>query len=347
MTNNKENLTLVSCYYDLKSIDKIERRSPDDYFEYVLKLLELNVNLVIFIEPKFYDKLLKMCNNKVKVIPLEFEELYGYQYIDNIKLNLGHNPILNRNDNKDTYNYIALIWSKLDLVMKVIEDNPYKSTHFGWIDFGLFHTAVPPNNDLFNDVPNKIKLMMIDNIKVDENYFSTIKPCCACGLITGRHDNLTLLNEQFNKTITSYLIQGYVSTEEMYFPIIIDKHPDLFDFYYGCYDAILINYNHHVLSLSKIIECLKNSFQLKNYFITYDIGNKLINDWTDSYLYIKDDELFRIFIHYVLGAYYLGKETVKDISLQFKRLIDTKETFKNLYLLNKTYIDNIFKLLTI
>ena len=45
----------------------------------------------------------------------------------------------NRNSNKDTYKYMILINSKVEYLHRAIMHNPFNTSHFAWIDFGIFH----------------------------------------------------------------------------------------------------------------------------------------------------------------------------------------------------------------
>ena len=59
---------------------------------------------------------------------------------------------MGRNKEKDTYNYLCINISKTYLVEKAINIDPYQSTHFAWIDFGVMHIIkdTPVEQEYFN-----------------------------------------------------------------------------------------------------------------------------------------------------------------------------------------------------
>jgi hypothetical protein len=44
-----------------------------------------------------------------------------------------------RNEGKDIDGYLMVINSKTEFMCDAIEKNPWKSTHFAWIDFNISH----------------------------------------------------------------------------------------------------------------------------------------------------------------------------------------------------------------
>jgi len=44
-----------------------------------------------------------------------------------------------RNETKDTFEYMALMHTKMECMADAIRENPFESTHFAWIDFNIAH----------------------------------------------------------------------------------------------------------------------------------------------------------------------------------------------------------------
>ena len=93
MTSNndyKQNLTLVTCLFDLK-IRKWKSRGMDFYFQHGLSILTLNQNLIIFCDPHLVGKIWSIrlqhgLITKTSIISLPLESIKYYQ-----KLKVGRN----------------------------------------------------------------------------------------------------------------------------------------------------------------------------------------------------------------------------------------------------------------
>lgn len=69
----------------------------------------------------------------------------------------------NRNNLKDTKNYIFLILAKLEFLNKTIDINPFESLNFCWFDFSLPYIFKNINNTL-------LKIKKISTIQIKEKF---------------------------------------------------------------------------------------------------------------------------------------------------------------------------------
>jgi|LauGreDrversion2_3_1035106.scaffolds.fasta_scaffold44432_1 hypothetical protein len=128
--------TIVTAF--ITDINNIDFRSYDTYIEYGKKLLEIDVPSVCFLERHIYEQYFVSC---LKDFPqtyffmFEKTDNYLYQYIHEVTEYHLHT----NNPKKDTIDYMFLQCHKTEFLRQVAQINPFQTTNFAWIDFGIFH----------------------------------------------------------------------------------------------------------------------------------------------------------------------------------------------------------------
>ena len=132
-----ENSTIVSCFINLN--DGLNK-SVAWYIEKGKFLLEIDTNLVFFVDENSHPHVFKIRDDlgltyKTHFIITKLEDFPLYKYKENIINNRkGKSIYVN---NRNTPNYFILVSSKLEMMKKSIDINPFKSKYFIWIDFGI------------------------------------------------------------------------------------------------------------------------------------------------------------------------------------------------------------------
>ena len=157
-------VTFVTAYLKVYDEEYDISRTFENRLKYFMLLLKLGINICIFIDPelknKFNELETKYKNLKViKALSINELELYKIGQ-ENIELcNLPNN----RNELKDTKNYMFLMLAKLEFMKKTIDLNPYNSDYFCWFDFSLPYIFKDTNNTL-------LKIKNISNAKFDKDF---------------------------------------------------------------------------------------------------------------------------------------------------------------------------------
>ena len=130
--------TFVTAYLKVYDKEYDISRTFDNRLKFFILLLELDINICIFIEPELRERLndieTKYPNLKViTAISINDLELYKIGCENKELCNLPHN----RNPNKDTKGYMFLMLAKLEFLKRTIDENPYKTDYFCWFDFSL------------------------------------------------------------------------------------------------------------------------------------------------------------------------------------------------------------------
>jgi hypothetical protein len=145
-TESKEkSLTLVSAIYDIGRA-AIDGRTMTHYKEYLKRTLVLYEDpIVLYLDPSLgWRQELEVVRRgrPLQIIELPFAETKMYSYAAKITETL-NDPIFQRSlrHPNDITNrlpgYCQIQYNKFDFIARTIAANPFKSTHFGWIDAGI------------------------------------------------------------------------------------------------------------------------------------------------------------------------------------------------------------------
>jgi len=156
--------TFVTAYLKVYEEEYDISRTFENRLKHFMLLLEVGINICIIIDPelqsKFNELELKFKNLKViKSLSINELELYTIGEETPELCNLPNN----RNQLKDTKNYMFLMLAKLEFLKKTIDLNPYNSDYFCWFDFSLPYIFKDMNNTL-------LKIKNISNTKFKEDF---------------------------------------------------------------------------------------------------------------------------------------------------------------------------------
>ncbi len=123
----------------------------EKYKEQVLanfkRIADTGIPIHVFLSPSLINDFYEIIPNTstIYITEINFTDLDIYKIVDSIELDL---PSV-RSPNKDTRNYMILMNAKAEFLFQSIQLNPFSSSHYAWMDFGLGH--------IFNDWPNSLQ----------------------------------------------------------------------------------------------------------------------------------------------------------------------------------------------
>jgi len=153
---NVTTLTYVTAFLNINNND------TNNYFPYFEKLAKTNIPIVLFMDKNYieYGHYLIKTYSNVKILKyITKDDLQINKYIQNKQLPL------NRNLNKDTADYLALMNNKIFFVKEAMDANLFTTDTFAWIDFRIFHIFSDNNieiNKKLNDL--SFQLYSTENI---------------------------------------------------------------------------------------------------------------------------------------------------------------------------------------
>jgi predicted GH43/DUF377 family glycosyl hydrolase len=130
-------ITFVTSYMNIYETP-FENRTFEWRTQNFRDILSTGIQLYVFISPEYEEAMEEMTRGMSNVI-LKSVDLKSMEiYKDAMGLPEGTWELpKNRTVKKDTNEYILLMNSKAEFVHRAIEENPWNSTHFSWIDFNI------------------------------------------------------------------------------------------------------------------------------------------------------------------------------------------------------------------
>ena len=194
--------TFVSMFFNLDEFyikNNIESYNHSSlYIKTFKNLAQLNINLVIYTDDNTKNLLLPYSNNNIKFIITNFNELELAEYIPEIYSIRKNNHIYHNSRNIPEWAIICM--SKNEAIIKTIENNPFNTDIFCWIDFGFYregHSYIDYSLDTLKDQlnllqqaniykENTIHMGLIDWVDKSRyndlnNFYSTGGPCTLSG----------------------------------------------------------------------------------------------------------------------------------------------------------------------
>jgi len=134
------NITFVTSFTDVYKEKQIEDRTIEWRINKFNDIAKTGINIHLFLDmddneySKYETEIKEIYEyNNVHIEKFNINETWVYQCIQNLEYTLPNN----RNENKDTKDYMIIMNSKAELLKKAIYKNHWNSTHFAWIDFSI------------------------------------------------------------------------------------------------------------------------------------------------------------------------------------------------------------------
>jgi len=280
-----DNWTLITAYFDLTkepdaSVD-INNRPFFHYLSTANATMGVEQNLVVFCEENtknILDSLRPLhLKHKTKYIICRFDDFEIVKTREIIARNRINNPY--HFDNRNTPSYYLFCMLRYVMIDKIIDENPFNSTHFGWINICIERMGwknVANLNNALSVNRDKFSTCYIDYQPKElvENYHEYFKfgRCGMCsGFFTGRFDYFKQFNKLIIESFYECLNKGYGHADEQLYSIVYFKNPSIFQVYYGDYHQMITNYISVIDNIeSPIIHVIQNAFINKNYQVCLD-----------------------------------------------------------------------------
>lgn len=132
---SKKTLTYVSCFVNIncKEPHKTDKWRLDN-FEHIAKT---GAPIVLYVDQEIrqgYQEQWKKFPNVV-LKDVDYSQSWTYKVCEMYKNNLP----ASRNMVKDSFLFLCLMNMKIEFVVNAVNENPFETTHFAWMDFNLSH----------------------------------------------------------------------------------------------------------------------------------------------------------------------------------------------------------------
>ncbi len=345
--------TIVTSFYNIrkKENNEVNTRTIRKYLELASEfILKLPYPLIIFLDNNDYDIIDFVNKNRESFKKITFirkiniEDTEYYKYYEKLKQIQNEYTIFNLDKNKDTPLYITLTNNKFFFLKSAIKMNPFESSHFIWMDFGINHCArsCEKIHEWILKVPDKIKQLCINPFIEDVDYkffFQNIYHHLASGVFSGSSQNMIKYCDLFEYKIQEIYNNNWYQLEEAIMTIISRENPDLFDLYYGDYNGIISNYLEPVHNINLIMENILPKVIFKD---KIELASKILNY---MYVYFKnnrnDHYIYKYIEQNMAINYFSNNKMLKPEVLHFinEKILNCDEFIKILLNMNKKNID--------
>lgn len=303
------NWTLVTAYFDLTkepdASEEIKARPSSHYLKNAYATMGVEQNLVVFCDETTKPLLEKLrpdhLKHKTKFILTNFGD---FELVSNNREIVQENRVKNPYyfDKRNTASYYLFCMLRYVMVQQVIDQNPFQSTHFAWVNVCIERMGwrnVSSLNEALSLYRDKFSTCWIDyqpeqlvnNLK---EYFLFGRCGMCSGFFTGRYDYFTIFNKNVLQEFKDCLEKGYGHADEQLYSIVYFKNPSIFHPYFGDYTEMITNY---VEVRDRVTEpvrnLISNSFTHKRYDIAmmgcesvWKNRHKLPHDYLVKYLQI-------------------------------------------------------------
>jgi hypothetical protein len=273
--------TIVTAFYDIRRLeqsDPSQNRAVEQYIDLAKQfILQLPYPLVIFIDADesadhIYNVIKTSRENyvdKTHIVREPFDNTHFYKDLDRLRDLQQKYPIYNGNLAHETPHYIILNNNKFWCVEKAIETNPFKSTHFMWMDFGINHVAKHPEkiHEWIHHLPDKVRQLCINPLVEQcchKDLFHYIYHHYAGGVFSGSAEYLLKYVDAFKQKTDQIYGEDWYQIDEAVMTMVHCEHPEWFDDYYGDYEGILSNYKEPMHSWWLIFRSIEKCLQHNN-----------------------------------------------------------------------------------
>jgi len=159
MTENT--VTIVSAF--VANANQRQDRSISDYIAYGKKLMAVPINKIIFFDKTVIEHLPNECfNENTLIIPTKKEDIYLNKYKEQIT----EFQLNTTCEEKDTLDYMFTMCNKTECIRSAILLNPFQSTQFVWVDFGINHVFKDRTNEEFTSIVLGLREKVFENVRI-------------------------------------------------------------------------------------------------------------------------------------------------------------------------------------
>jgi hypothetical protein len=302
------NYTVVTAYFDLTQMPdasaSIKSRPFTHYLESATATLSLEQNLVIFCEPRHVETILskRPSHCKTKCIPMSFEDFPLTKYRDRI---LENRKTIPSQDDRNTASYYLLCMARYAMLKQVLEENPFGSTHFAWLNICIERMGwknLTQLDRVFDINRDKFSTCYID-YQPRDNYMDTVMRngnCSMCsGFFTGNAYYMKTFCDRMESTFIQCVDKGYGHADEQLYSLVYFDDPSIFDVYYGDYSEMITNYEFVRECPQKPLNYLiKHSYEASDYITCLKGCICLWKSWKMGYSILSEEQTSHLIWYY-------------------------------------------------
>lgn len=321
-------------------------------------LLELDQDLVVFADPELAAEVTRRraeagLAERTRVIPEPLEKLPAHQLHDEIAAARERRPIVNHNPDKDTVLFTEVQWSKFECVRRAIELDPFGGSHFAWIDFATRGLHPQPDDPMFEHPSDRVRLLTMRGFQAHEledrgDYFAYLRGHVAAGYITAARESFLRLSTLFDAAVRDELAAGFAPSEEQLLPVLCVGEPDLFEFHYGDYSHLLVNYLRLRGSADNLLFQMRTAREEGHFAHAHAVGEQVVAAHLDGVLECEPGMLAALLDEAFVAAWRVGgsrSEAAARVAAIYAELVRAEPEFRDAFLRDEIRVRRNFEYL--
>jgi hypothetical protein len=130
------NLTFVTSFINIYETDFLHR-THEWRIQHFLQLVSSGIQIFIFVSRDYEELIREKTQNaaNLHIKAIDWKDMWMYKEV--FSENRDWTLPIHRTVAKDTAEYILLMNAKTEFMYEAIQENPWNSTHFAWIDFNI------------------------------------------------------------------------------------------------------------------------------------------------------------------------------------------------------------------
>ena len=316
------NWTLVTAYFNLTKCPdaskEICERDQDYYMSHSLSTLSLPHNMIIHCDIESLGKIQDLrpawLESKTKYIVRNFDDICFENnpsicfrdYREKIIQNRKEHPYYF--DSRNTASYYLFCMARYVMLREAMEENPFGSTHFAWINFCIermgyknlirLDEGLSVNRDKFSTCYiDYIPQSLVQNTA---EYFKWGRCSMCSGFFTGNKEYMYKVCGLINDKFIEYLNQGYGHADEQLYSPVYFENPDLFEHYYGDYLQMITNYKYiYDAPEPPIYNFITHSFENKDYVKCFEGCEFVFRSYCLRKCKINEDFKNKLYYYYM------------------------------------------------
>jgi hypothetical protein len=249
---NNPSATIVTCFFDINRAEKGDGRTMDEYKSWIKRSLQLNCQLYVVTEEKFKDFFIE---NRPKDYAMElkvisFQELHYSKYLEKMQeisqSVFFRNKVAHPNRVEcilPEYNVIQ--YSKFHCLQMAMEENPFQSEFFFWMDAGASRFFYDmdirrtfPSQGVMNILNQRRGLFIaqhrwdLESYVIDDHFVWKADNLIYGGMFGGSSDVIRAISEKIECILVEKMLaQGNINNEQLALAMTWKDNRHMFDLY--------------------------------------------------------------------------------------------------------------------
>ena len=227
-----DDVTLITAYFNIGEFPKgnlnpERRRGPANYSNWMASFGKIRNPVVAFFDHNDtlrgrFEQLRKSIDSKTDIRGIEREKLWTFRILNNISKIFSQRDYPRHYPNTVIPHYACVSSSRFELVKMVIDENPFRTRYFAWVDIGYFRGSIAGNQTIRLQLPHGFNnsrtsftevIPRNETLTADEIVRRNIN-WVAAGYFTGRIDVMYKFVTGYLANLEYFLSRGLMAADQ-------------------------------------------------------------------------------------------------------------------------------------